>query len=116
MLPLLAVGIGGCVGNGFQNEAPFYARMADSDVEIAVSTMQTALMNGHEGDTFAWSNDATPMRGAFTPLRTFLTSQGYYCRDYREDLWFEEAQQSFTNMACLDDGGRWVWAEDRDAQ
>jgi len=55
--------------------------MADSDVEIAVSTMQIALMNGREGESFAWTNDVTPMRGAFTPLRTFLASQGYCCRD-----------------------------------
>ena len=81
MLPVLAVGIGGCVGNGFRDEAPFYTRMADSDVEIAVSTMQIALMNGREGESFAWTNDVTPMRGAFTPLRTFLASQGYCCRD-----------------------------------
>ena len=114
MLPILLLGLGGCVGNSFEDDESFYARLADSDVAMAVNTMQIAMMSGRDGHTAAWQNDATAMRGAITPLRTFLTSRGYFCRAYREDLWLDRRQQSQVNTACLNDEGKWIWTGDSD--
>jgi surface antigen len=114
VLPILLLGLGGCVENSFEDEESFYARLADSDVAMAVNTMQTALMSGRDGHTATWQNDATAMRGAITPLRTFLTSRGYFCRAYREDIWLDRHQQSQVNTACLNDDGKWIWTGDFD--
>lgn len=112
MLPVLFLSVGGCA-DGLR-PVSHYARMADGDVAKAVSTMQAVLMDGRDGDTAEWRNEATAMRGAITPLRTFLTSNGYFCRTYREDLWAAGTRQSYMNTACLNDEGRWVWAEGLD--
>jgi surface antigen len=86
-----------------------YGRLADSDVSVAARLMQTTLEQAPDGVTRRWTNDQTGSRGEITPLRTFATEDGVFCREYREELAVGGTTGRFYHTACRDEAARWVW-------
>jgi surface antigen len=86
-----------------------YQGLADSDVTLASRLAQTALEKAPDGVTRRWTNDQTGNRGEITPLRTYATENGYFCRDFREELAVGDTVGRFYHTACRDDDARWVW-------
>lgn len=86
-----------------------YGRMSESDVTLAARLVQTALENAPDGATRSWSNDTTGNRGTITPVRTYLSGGGLYCREYREELVVEGESGRFRHTACRDTDARWRW-------
>jgi surface antigen len=86
-----------------------YQGLADSDVTLASRLMQTTLEKAPDGATRRWTNDQTGNSGEITPLRTYATEDGSFCRDYREELAVAGTTGRFYHTACRDDAARWVW-------
>jgi surface antigen len=86
-----------------------YPHLAQSDVALAAQLMQETLESAPDGATRSWTNRETGTRGEITPLRTFVSENGYFCRDYREELAVAGDSGRFYHTACRDDTARWVW-------
>ena len=86
-----------------------YGGLADSDVSLASRLVQTTLEKAPDGATRRWTNDQTGNSGEITPLRTYATEDGSFCRDYREELAVGGTTGRFYHTACRDDAARWVW-------
>ena len=86
-----------------------YQGLAESDVALASQLVQTTLENAPDGATRRWSNRHTGHSGEVTPLRTYVSEQGYFCRDYREELAVAGGSGRFYHTACRDDAARWAW-------
>ena len=86
-----------------------YQGLADSDVNLASGLMQTALESAPDGATRRWTNQQTGNSGEITPLRTYVSERGYFCRDYREELALAGDSGRFYHTACRDDSARWAW-------
>jgi surface antigen len=86
-----------------------YQGLADGDVTLASRLVQTALEQAPDGVTRRWTNQQTGNSGEITPLRTYATEDGHFCRDYREELAVAGTTGRFYHTACRDDAARWVW-------
>jgi surface antigen len=86
-----------------------YQGLADSDVNLASRLMQTTLESTPDGTTQRWTNPQTGNSGEITPLRTYVSERGYFCRDYREELALAGDSGRFYHTACRDDSARWAW-------
>jgi surface antigen len=86
-----------------------YQGLADSDVTLASRLVQSTLEKAPDGATRRWTNDQTGNSGEITPLRTYATEDGSFCRDYREELAVGGTTGRFYHTACRDDAARWVW-------
>ena len=102
-LPLAA-----CAGLAAGN-ASLYQGLAESDVALASQLMQTTLESAPDGASRSWSNRQTGNRGEITPLRTYVSEGGSFCREYREELAVAGDSGRFYHTACRDEAARWVW-------
>ena len=94
--------------------APTYALyegLEDVDRELAWTTRQTALETLISGKTEQWRNDGTSASGAITPLATWKTSEGFYCREFEEVVVRADGSPASDNgTACRDGDGVWKLA------
>jgi surface antigen len=106
-----ALAVAGCqtvsstVDRVFQPD--LYVEMADSDVTMAVATMQSVLESSPDGSGSGWSNPATGNSGRITPERTWQTDAGYFCRDFVEALTVAGRSADYDRSACRMDDGTW---------
>ncbi|HSA83023.1 MAG TPA: RT0821/Lpp0805 family surface protein [Geminicoccaceae bacterium] len=105
----LLLTLGACAGGLPGSDPKLYEALADSDVELAARTMQSTLERAPDGATRSWANEQTGHRGSLTPIRTYVTESGYFCREYREELVIGADRGSFHQFACRDEDARWVW-------
>ncbi len=97
-------------GNGSAADAPvLYQSLTDEDVAIAANMLQITLENSPDDANRAWRNPTSQNSGSVTPLSTYLSSTGYFCREYRETLSIRDNTETYLNRACRDDDGSWVW-------
>ena len=106
---LLSACTAGDRGAGAGGDPAAYGRLGADDVELAARSFQDALETARDGETRAWRNHGSGNGGAFTPIRTYVTEGGYFCREYREALAVDGDKATFTHDACRDEAGRWVW-------
>jgi surface antigen len=97
-----------CAGLNESNTA-LYDRVDERDVALAAAAMQQTLESAPDDVTQGWVNEATGHRGSITPTRTYLGANGYFCRDYREELRVGDQVGRYDHSACRDDAERWVW-------
>ncbi len=86
---------------------PLYSRMTDEDESLARATVQVALETGLDNATRTWSNKNSGSAGKVTPVKTFMTDAGVFCRDYRETISIGDASESYLKTACRDEGSVW---------
>ncbi len=104
----LGASLSACAALGGGDPA-LYQSLAQSDVTLASRLIQTTLESAPDGATRRWVNDQTGNSGAVTPTRTYLSSGGYFCRDYREELSLGGRSGQYFHTACRNDEARWVW-------
>lgn len=78
------------------------------DRELALETRLEALERQISGRTLTWTNEASGTRGAITPLRTFQTPAGQWCREYREIVTFGATEEERLSIACRNDRQDWT--------
>lgn len=105
---LLALPLGACAA--LESADPdTYSRLSQQDVAIAARLMQQTLESAPDGATRRWTNDGTGHAGTITPVKTYVTQNGYFCRDYREEIALADGGQRFFHTACRTEDARWVW-------
>jgi surface antigen len=57
-----------------------------SDKSMAQKNLQKALEKSLSGNSVRWQNPSSGARGSVTPLKTWKTSEGTYCRSFREKI------------------------------
>ncbi len=87
--------------------APLYTRMTLEDVRSANQSVQIALENTFSGMRSSWKNAASGHSGTVTPLSTFKSKSGFYCRVYEETITIDNRTERYTDTACRDSDGRW---------
>ena len=105
---IVALQLAGCASLS-PGDPALYEGLAETDVDLAARLMQATLENAPDGTTRRWSNQQTGNSGEITPLRTYVSERGYFCRDYREELATAAESGRFYHTACRDDAARWAW-------
>jgi surface antigen len=85
--------------------------LTESDVSLAVTTMNAALEHARHGETRTWHNPETGHAGAVMPQRTYLSEAGSYCRGYQETLAVDGRSETYSSTACRDAEGIWRWID-----
>lgn len=73
--------------------------------------MQVTLEGAEDTVPRGWSNRYSGNSGTITPLKTYLTESGMFCRDYRETIIIKDRAQTYLNKACRDPNDVWRWVE-----
>ena len=107
----LSLNIIGCQGpiqsNNVAPSTPLYTFLTDEDVEKANHALQYSLESLPSSQNQSWTNVNSSNSGMITPLRTYKSIAGYYCRDYRELIQISERQQVYFDTACRSKDGKW---------
>jgi surface antigen len=89
--------IGGAVGN----------RLDAADQEKANVAATQALESIPSGQSVAWRNPDSGNAGAVTPVRTYQTSSGQYCREYTQTINVGGEKHQSYGTACRQADGTW---------
>ena len=112
LAPLLAGGVvlvGACAQAPAPDAGdPAYQALAPRAEVLARNTVQEALETAPSKTSLSWTYVEDGSRGLITPLRTYRSSTGFYCREYREVVMASAAQEtSRQRTACRDADGLW---------
>jgi surface antigen len=79
----------------------------DQDRRTAAATTQRALNNQPSGTTTAWHNPDSGNSGSVTPVRTYQTATGQYCREFEQTVTIGGKPQKSYGTACRQPDGSW---------
>ncbi len=89
--------IGGAIGSG----------MDAQDRRYVDQTANQALENVPSGTSLGWNNPDSGNSGQVTPLRTYRTARGDYCREYQQTVVIGGQSQASYGTACRQPDGSW---------
>jgi surface antigen len=89
--------LGGAVGD----------RLDAADREKANEAASRALESVPSGQSVAWRNPDSGNAGAVTPVRTYQTSTGQYCREYTQTINIGGEKHKSYGTACREPDGSW---------
>lgn len=75
------------------------------DRQLMAAAFTTALDTQISGGSVTWQNPASGSRGTITPLRTFRTVDGRWCREYREQVDSAAHTELWIGIACRETDG-----------
>lgn len=81
--------------------------MSDDDITLADQTVQRALEDEPSGTALEWRNGSSGNSGSVTPVRTYRTREGTYCRAYREVMRVGSDSETYETIACRLASGDW---------
>jgi len=94
---ILGALIGGTIGD----------RLDAADREKANAAASRALEAVPSGQSVAWQNPDSGNTGAVTPVRTYQTSTGQYCREYTQTITIGGEKHKSYGTACREADGSW---------
>ena len=105
----LAVVLSACVqAPAAVSDDPAYGALAPPAKTLARNTVQEALETLRSKDSLSWSYVEDGSKGKITPLRTYRTSAGFYCREYVEIVeTLGDGRSARQRTACRDGDGLW---------
>jgi len=89
--------IGGAIGD----------RMDAADKRQAQAATTKALESAPSGTATHWKNPDSGHYGSVTPVRTYQTQNGQYCREYRQTVTIGGEQNEAYGTACRQPDGSW---------
>jgi surface antigen len=89
--------LGGAIGD----------RLDAADREKANAAAAQALESVPSGQSVAWRNPDSGNTGAVTPVRTYQTSTGQYCREYTQTISVGGEKHKSYGTACRQPDGSW---------
>jgi surface antigen len=78
-----------------------------ADRMYAARTTQSALETNKSGTASSWTNPDSGHSGAVTPVRTYQTAQGEYCREFQQTVTIDGKSESAYGTACRQPDGSW---------
>jgi surface antigen len=102
---LVAVAVGALAGAMMGQEI---GRSLDRADQLAMErNAQQALEHNKSYQASSWTNPDTGNSGNITPVRTFQTAQGQYCREYQQTVIVGGQEQQAYGSACRQPDGSW---------
>jgi surface antigen len=106
----LAVGLFG--GYQFALQGPAAARSAAAalvreDRQMMRQALHTALESKVSGTSLSWRNPDSGSAGTVTPVRTFKSTKGQWCREYKAAARYAGWREDFSGIACRGADARW---------
>ncbi len=89
--------VGGLVGN----------MLDERDKRLAGEAAQRAMESSPTGRSVTWQNPDSGHAGTVTPVRTYQTANGTYCRDYQSTVTIDGKQEQASGTACRQPDGSW---------
>ncbi len=89
--------LGGFLGNLLDNR----------DKRLAAETAQRALETAPTGSAVTWQNPDSGHYGSITPVKTYQTASGAYCREYQQTVTIGGKQENAYGTACRQPDGSW---------
>ena len=79
----------------------------EADQRYREAALAKALEKHVSGETVAWENPDSGSSGEITPVRTFKSTKGQWCREYAASAWLGEKQEFQRAIACREAQGQW---------
>jgi surface antigen len=89
--------LGGLVGN----------LLDERDKRLAAEAAQRALETAPTGNPVSWKNPDSGHYGTVTPMKTYQTAGGSYCREYQTTVIIDGKQERGHGTACRQPDGSW---------
>ena len=89
--------LGGLIGNALD----------ERDKRMAAEAAQRALETAPTGRPVAWNNPDSGHYGTVTPVKTYQTAGGSYCREYQQTVTINGKQEKAYGTACRQPDGSW---------
>jgi surface antigen len=87
---------------------PAYGSLTTDAAVLARMTVQEALETARSRTSLSWADAEGGSKGEITPLRTYRSTTGYYCREYVEIVETSaDGRSSRQRTACRDSDGLW---------
>jgi surface antigen len=103
---LVAVAVGTLAGAMMGQEI---GRSLDRADQLAMErNAQQALEHNKSYQASSWVNPDTGNSGTITPVKTFQTAQGNYCREYQQTVLVGGQEQQAYGSACRQPDGSWL--------
>jgi surface antigen len=78
-----------------------------ADLNYAHQTQQRGFETAPTGQQVAWQNPDTGHGGSITPMRTYQSPQGQYCREFRQTISVGGRTEEGFGTACRQPDGSW---------
>lgn len=78
-----------------------------ADTLFMQRTAQRALEGNRTGATSTWRNPDSGHRGTVTPMRTFETASGQFCREFQQPVTIGGNTESAFGTSCRQPDGSW---------
>ena len=102
---IAAIAIGTLAGALFGQEI---GRSLDRADRIAMGqNAQYSLEYTRSHETTRWNNPDSGNSGSMTPVQTYQTGSGQYCREYRQTVYIGGQEQDAYGTACRQPDGTW---------
>src|SRR5919109_5238113 len=93
--------LGGLIGGALGD------RLDAADREKARVAASQALESVPSGQSVAWRNPDSGNSGVVTPIRTYQTATGQYCREYTQTITVGGERHQSYGTACRQPDGSW---------
>jgi surface antigen len=93
--------LGGLVGGAIGD------RLDAADRREASRAAHHALETTPSGTTTTWKNPDSGHYGSYTPVRTYQTASGQYCREYQTTIVIDGQTEQAYGTACRQPDGTW---------
>ena len=98
-------------GAGFyhlgQQEQRYIAQTREVDAAAAAQAFQRVTESELSGTTVKWRSPRGDSTAEFTPVRTWRTETGRYCREFSETRFRDGVKRVEGGIACRGDDGSW---------
>jgi surface antigen len=102
---LAATAIGGLLGAFIGSEVGKSLDRADQ--QYMQRTTQRTLESAPSGTASSWQNPDSGHSGTVTPVRTYQTNSGQYCREFQQTVTVGGQTQQAYGTACRQPDGTW---------
>lgn len=75
---------------------------------VLIGALANTLETGRSGHTVAWTNPDNGATANVTPIRTFQTASGQYCREYQTTGTIGGYDEDLYGTACRQPDGSWI--------
>jgi len=102
---LVAVGVGAVLGGLLGSSIG--KSLDDTDKLMMERTTQASLEHVQSGQTSTWNNPDSGHSGTVTPVKTYETNSGQYCREYQQTVIVGGQEEQAYGTACRQPDGSW---------
>ncbi len=102
---VIAVGLGTMAGAMLGGHLG--SQLDGAQKEQVARTTNHSLEHNRDGQASTWRDPNQPVAATMTPVKTYQTSQGEYCREFQQDIVIAGQKEQGYGTACRRPDGSW---------